>query len=340
MTRRVAAIDCGTNSLRLLIADVDVASHQLTDVQRRMEIVRLGQGVDATGMLAPDALARTLRVLAEYAAEIQEAGVTAVRMVATSATRDASNAADFASGVQETLGITPEVVTGDEEAMLSFGGATAELAGTGASSATDLGAVPEPPYLVVDIGGGSTEFVLGGVTAEALAGSGDGLAAMSVDIGCVRLTERHLRSDPPTEAEIKGAIADIDAALESVAAAIAVSVARTLVGLAGSVTTVAAIALGLSEYDPGRTHHARISAATVHAVTQQLLASTRRERAAIGSMHPGRVDVIGAGALVLDRVMQRFAFADVVTSEHDILDGVAWSIAGALTPPVPDGRRG
>jgi exopolyphosphatase/guanosine-5'-triphosphate,3'-diphosphate pyrophosphatase len=328
MTRRVAAIDCGTNSLRLLIADTDPAGPQLVDVRRRMEIVRLGQGVDATGVLAPDALARTFGVLAEYAREIQEAGATRIRMVATSATRDASNAADFTRGVQETLGIAPEVVTGGEEALLSFAGATTELAAAAADRSPRAAAAPEPPYLVVDIGGGSTEFVLGGAQDGDLVSAASSLAAISVDIGCVRLTERHLCSDPPTEAEIKGATADIDGALERVAAVIPVREARTLVGLAGSVTTVAAIALGLRKYDPGRTHHARISAGTVHAVTADLLAATRRERAAIGSMHPGRVDVIGAGALVLDEVMQRFGFAEVVASEHDILDGVAWSIAG------------
>jgi exopolyphosphatase / guanosine-5'-triphosphate,3'-diphosphate pyrophosphatase len=325
MTRRVAAIDCGTNSLRLLIADADPASRRLVDVQRRMEIVRLGQGVDATGVLAPDALARTFRVLADYARQIRDAGATRVRMVATSATRDARNAADFTGGVQETLGITPEVVSGGEEALLSFAGATTEL--TTADPDARAGTAPHPPYLVVDIGGGSTEFVLGGSDDADLASAASGLSAMSVDIGCVRLTERHLHSDPPTEAEIKGATADIEHALDAVGAAIAVADARTLVGLAGSVTTVAAIALGLAEYDPGRTHHARISAGAVHGVTSELLAATRRERAAIGSMHPGRVDVIGAGALVLDQVMQRFGFAEVVTSEHDILDGIAWSIA-------------
>jgi exopolyphosphatase / guanosine-5'-triphosphate,3'-diphosphate pyrophosphatase len=326
MTRRVAAIDCGTNSLRLLIADADPASRRLVDVQRRMEIVRLGQGVDATGMLAPDALARTFGVLADYDREIRAAGATRVRMVATSATRDARNAADFTAGVRETLGITPEVVSGGEEALLSFAGATTELTAAGPDARP--GTAPDPPYLVVDIGGGSTEFVLGGSQDADLATAANGLAAISVDIGCVRLTERHLHSDPPTEAEIKGATADIDRALDAVGAAIAVADAPTLVGLAGSVTTVAAIALGLKAYDPGRTHHARIPAGTVHAVTSELLAATRRERAAIGSMHPGRVDVIGAGALVLDQVMQRFGFAEVVTSEHDILDGIAWSIAG------------
>jgi exopolyphosphatase / guanosine-5'-triphosphate,3'-diphosphate pyrophosphatase len=325
MTKRVAAIDCGTNSLRLLIADVDPAAHKLVDVRRRMEIVRLGQGVDATGMLAPEALERTMRVLAEYAAEIREAGAEAVRMVATSATRDASNAADFTSGVHAALGIEPEVITGAEEAGLSFAGATAELAGVGQGG----GAHPEPPYLVVDIGGGSTEFVLGPLPQDGHeAAAGADLAAISVDIGCVRMTERHLRSDPPTAAQVQAASADIDAALEQVAAAVPIRSANTLVGLAGSVTTITAIALGLPQYDSARTHHARIPASDVHEVTYRLLSETRAERAAIGSLHPGRVDVIGAGALVLDRVLLRFGFADYVTSEHDILDGIAWSIAG------------
>lgn len=316
MTKRVAAIDCGTNSLRLLIADVDPATHDLTDVQRRMEIVRLGQGVDATGMLAPEALERTMRALADYAEQIAATHASAVRMVATSATRDASNAADFTRGVVDILGVPPEVISGDEEARLSFAGATAELAGAGGPAG------PVPPYLVVDIGGGSTEFVLG----SAVSGQPP-VAALSVDIGCVRLTERHLRSDPPSAAEVERAVTDIDKALEDVAAAITVPDARTLVGLAGSVTTVTAIALGLPSYDPARIHHARISAAAVHEVTRQLLSQTREQRAAIGSMHPGRVDVIGAGSLILDRIVQRFGFAEVVASEHDILDGIAWSLA-------------
>jgi exopolyphosphatase/guanosine-5'-triphosphate,3'-diphosphate pyrophosphatase len=244
-------------------------------------------------------------------------------MVATSATRDASNAADFARGVQATLGISAEVISGDEEARLSFAGATAELAG--AHSGTELA----PPYLVVDIGGGSTEFVLGGRPDGAAARHAADLAAISVDIGCVRLTERYLHSDPPAEAEVKNATADIDRALDDVAAAIAVKEGRTLVGLAGSVTTVTAIALGLTHYDPDRTHHARISADVAHAVTTQLLTQTRTERAAIPALHPGRVDVIGAGALVLDRVLGRFGFTELVASEHDILDGIAWSIASA-----------
>jgi exopolyphosphatase / guanosine-5'-triphosphate,3'-diphosphate pyrophosphatase len=322
MTQRVAAIDCGTNSLRLLIADIDPARHTLTDVRRRMEIVRLGQGVDATGRLAPDALERTFGVLAGYAAEITAADARRVRMVATSAIRDASNAGEFTSGVLSILGTPPEVITGDEEARLSFGGATAELA-----AEEGAGHQPVPPYLVVDIGGGSTEFVLGdgGSTAYLPASP----AAISVDIGSVRLTERHLHSDPPTGAEVQRAVSDIDRGLGDVAAALPVGDARTLVGLAGSVTTITAIALGLPAYDSARTHHAWISADLVDAVTAQLLSQTREQRAAIGSLHPGRVDVIGAGALVLDRIMRRFGFTEYVTSEHDILDGIAWSLASS-----------
>ena len=312
MTCRVAAVDCGTNSLRLLLADVDPGRAELTDVIRRMEIVRLGQGVDQTGRLAPEALARTMAVLREYADIIARSGAQAVRMVATSATRDADNAAEFVRMVKEVLGVAPEVLTGDEEAVLSFTGATAELA-----------AGPDPgPFLVADIGGGSTEFVLGE------AGGGRPPHAISVNIGCVRMTERHLHGDPPADQEVAAAVADIDAALEEVAAAVPAREARTLIGLAGSVTTVAAIAMGLPAYDATRIHHARVAAADVHAVTRGLLAQTRAERAAIGVMHPGRADVIGGGALILDRLMRRFGFAEVLVSEHDILDGMAWSLAG------------
>ncbi len=310
---RVAAIDCGTNSLRLLIADVDRGAGELVDVDRRMEIVRLGQGVDATGRLAPDALARTFRVLDAYAGAIRKASAASVRMVATSATRDAANTGEFVAGVTRTLGVAPEVLSGAEEAYLSFTGATVELRSE----------FP-PPYLVADIGGGSTEFVIG--SDADLAGAARPSAELSVDIGCVRLTERHLHADPPRPAQISAATADIDAALDTVAAKVPVASARTLIGLAGSVTTVAGIALGLTAYDPARIHHARIPAAAVHEVTRELLAETRQQRARIAVMHPGRVDVIGAGALVLDRVMARFGFGEVVASEHDILDGIAWSL--------------
>ena len=327
---RVAAIDCGTNSLRLLIADVDPGAGRLDDLARRMEIVRLGQGVDATGRLAPEALARTFRVLEDYAGAIRRASATLVRMVATSATRDAANAGEFVAGVMNILGVAPEVLSGDEEARLSFTGATAELAPALTAAAGDpmpdvaeRPAEPPPPYLVVDIGGGSTEFVVG---AEGLHAAHP-VAALSVDVGCVRLTERHLHDDPPRPAQISAAAADVEAALDVVAAKVPVTGARTLIGLAGSVTTVAGIALRLPGYDPARIHHAAIPAAQVHEVTKALLGQTREQRAAIPVMHPGRVDVIGGGALVLDRIMARFGFADVVASEHDILDGIAWSLA-------------
>ncbi len=317
VTRRVAAVDCGTNSLRLLVADVDLARGELTDVARRMEIVRLGQGVDQTGRLAPQALARTAGALRDYADVIAGAAARPVRMVATSATRDASNTAEFTRLVKEILGVAPEVLTGSQEAVLSFTGATAELAGAHAGPFRQNFL---PPYLVVDIGGGSTEFVLGQPGEPAG-------HAISVDIGCVRMTERHLHGDPPTRAERAAATSDIDAALDAVTSAVPVREARTLIGLAGSVTTVAGIALDLPAYDPARIHHARMPAAGVHEVAESLLAQTRAARAAIGVMHPGRVDVIGGGALILDRIMQRLGFGEVLVSEHDILDGIAWSLA-------------
>ena len=309
MSRRVAAIDCGTNSIRLLIADIDAERAELTDVVREMRIVRLGESVDGTGRLSEAALVRTIGALRDYRQVIARESAAAVRMVATSATRDAENAQEFVSRVKEVLGVVPDVLTGDEEARLSFTGATRELA---AESGWP------PPYLVADIGGGSTEFVLGGP---------DGIrGALSVDIGCVRLTERHLHGDPPTDAEIAAASRDIDLALDAVAASVPAGEAMTLVGLAGSVTTVAGVALGLTAYDPASIHHSRITAAQVDAVTRQLLEQTRAQRSAIGVMHPGRVDVIGAGALVLDRIMSQFGFPEVLVSEHDILDGIAWSI--------------
>lgn len=330
--QRVAAIDCGTNSLRLLIADIDVARGELDDLHRRMEIVRLGQGVDATGKLAPEALARTFAMLEEYARTISESGATAVRLVATSATRDATNAGEFTIGVRRILGVEPEVVTGKQEAHLSFSGATAglgRLSGYIGDHGETPAAPPESPFLVVDIGGGSTEFVLGSPGDDA-----EALDAISMNIGSVRLTERYLRDDPPTAEQIAAATADIDGALARVAVAIHVGAARTLVGLAGSVTTVAAVALGLPGYDPVLIHQARLAAARVREVTAELLGQTRAQRARNGAIHPGRVDVISAGSLILDRVMDRFGFAEVMISEHDILDGIAWSIVGP-----PGGRR-
>jgi exopolyphosphatase/guanosine-5'-triphosphate,3'-diphosphate pyrophosphatase len=305
---RVAAIDCGTNSVRLLVADVDRAAGRLSDVDRRLEIVRLGEGVDATGRLGAEPLARTLRALRSYRQIIAETSASAVRMVATSATRDAANSGEFVAGVGDILGIEPEVLSGEDEARLSFTGATAELAGDA-----------DAPYLVTDIGGGSTEFVLGEPGAVT--------AAVSVNIGCVRMTERHLHHDPPRGDEIAAARADIDAALDVVAGKIPVSTARTLVGLAGSVTTVAALVLGLDSYQAERIHHSRVSAAAVREVTEGLLMQTRAERAQLAVMHRGRVDVIGGGALVLAQIMERFGFGEVLVSEHDILDGLAWSLA-------------
>jgi exopolyphosphatase/guanosine-5'-triphosphate,3'-diphosphate pyrophosphatase len=307
---RVAALDCGTNSLRLLIADIDPVTGDVIDVDRETRIVRLGQGVDQTRRFADDALARTFVVCREYAALIDARQAEQVRFVATSASRDVSNRDAFVDGVRQALAVVPEVISGDEEAALSFAGATRELIGVPGT---------QPPYLVIDIGGGSTEFVLGGRDVE---------AARSVDIGCVRLTERHLHDDPPTPVQIEAARADIVAGVELAAQTVPFARASTVIGLAGSVTTVAAIALELVEYDEVRIHHSRITSAQIHQVTQRLLTMSRADRAALPVMHPGRVDVIGAGALVLDTIVARLGVPEVVVSEHDILDGIALSIAG------------
>ncbi len=300
---RVAAIDCGTNSIRLLVADIH--DRTLTDLDRRMEIVRLGQGVDRTGRLAPKALDRTFAALRVYADRINELGATHVRMVATSATRDAANSDEFVAGVQDILGVPPDVASGDEEARLSFVGAT-----------RDLGDALPSPYLVVDIGGGSTELVLG---------DGELRSAISVDIGCVRLTERHLQDDPPTAAQVAAARRDIEVALDLAALTVPLHETRTLVGVAGSVTTVGGIALDLPAYDPVAIHHSRVAAPAVRAISDRLLALDHAGRAAIPVMHPGRVDVIAAGALVLRAIVDRVGVPEVVVSEHDILDGIAWS---------------
>ena len=311
---RVGAIDCGTNSIRLLVADIDPSTGASTDVHRQMEVVRLGHGVDRTGRLDPAAIARTLTRSAEYRDTCRALGTEKVRFVATSASRDAENASDFVDGVRAIFtdyGIEPEVVSGAEEAALSFRGATVEVAAAGFPG----------PYLVVDLGGGSTELVRGTTTVE---------AARSVDIGCVRMTERHLVSDPPTPAEIAAATKDIDAAVAVAEREVGFTGIRTLVGLAGSITTVTAHALGLPEYDPLAIHLADLPAERIAASTTALLAATREERAAMGFMHPGRVDVIGAGALVWQRIVETVVRAAapeaIVTSEHDILDGIALSL--------------
>lgn len=317
MTQRVAAVDCGTNSIRLLIAQVDPGTGGLVDLVRRMEIVRLGHGVDRTGQLAPEALARTIAQTREYAAQCRQYDVDRIRFVATSATRDARNAADFVAGVHEAFGdldVLPEVISGDEEARLSFLGATGDLVAA---------AVPGP-YLVVDIGGGSTEMVRGTSAVQ---------AARSVDVGCVRMTERHLIGDPPTADQIALATGDIDAAIRQAGAVVDVTPVRTLVGLAGSVTTIAAHLLGLAAYDAEAIHLSHARPAQVQAACAELLAMTRQQRAEQGYLHPGRVDVIGAGALVWSRVVEYVRSAtglgedlSVYTSEHDILDGIALSL--------------
>ena len=303
---RVAAVDCGTNSIRLLVADIE--GDTLSDLDRRMEIVRLGEGVDRTGRLAAAALQRTFAACRRYAEVIEETKAEQVRFVATSASRDVTNRDEFVAGVRAELGVEPEVISGTEEAELSFAGATRELLGGGYQT----------PFLVVDIGGGSTEFVLGGTTVQ---------AARSVDVGCVRMTERHLHDDPPTTAQVAAARADIEAAIGLASETVPIERAATLVGLAGSVTTVAATALDLPAYLPERIHRSTISAAEVGSVAERLLGMRREERAALPFMHPGRVDVIGAGALILACVVAAAAVDEVLVSEHDILDGIAWSLA-------------
>lgn len=305
---RIAGLDCGTNSLRLLIADLQ-PDGTLRDVVRDMRVVRLGEGVDRTGELSAAALSRTFEVLREYAARCRELGAERVRLVATSATRDARNTGDFTRGVREILGVEPEVITGEQEAALSFVGATGDLVGR-----PDL---PDP-YLVVDIGGGSTEFILGGPGGPA--------ASCSVDIGCVRLTERHVRSDPPAPAEIQAAEADVAAALADVGAAVDLAATRTLLAVAGTATTVTALALGLPAYDPERIHLSAVSLGDVERICDELGRMDSTRRAALGPMHPGRVDVIVAGALILREVVRAADAGGMVASEHDILDGITLSL--------------
>jgi len=314
---RVAGIDCGTNSIRLLVADVDRASGALTDVDRRMEVVRLGQGVDRTGRIAPEALERALAATRRYATRCTELGVEAIRYVATSATRDAENRREFVDGVRTAIGVEPEVIDGAEEARLSFRGATGVL-----------GSRHPGPLLVVDLGGGSTELVLG---------TDAPVASYSMDVGCVRMTERHLHSDPPTTSEIAAAAADVRAALDAASAMVPLERTVTLVGLSGTVTTVTAHALGLPRYDPLVIDGTVLPIEVVLAAADDLLHRTHAQRAALGFMHPGRVDVIGAGALVWAEVVRRVqrdvagvgrVLGPVVTSEHDILDGITLSAAG------------
>lgn len=318
---RVGAIDCGTNSIRLLIADADPdagsdapgSAPRLRDVVREMRIVRLGAGVDATGWLSEEALRRTFEAAGAYAEQLRRHEVDRVRMVATSATRDAGNRQAFAAGIRERLGIEPEVISGDEEARLSFAGAAA--------------AVPqaaEGRSLVVDIGGGSTEFVLG---------EADGvIAARSHDIGSVRLTERYLSSNPPTEAQLRRLVEDVDAAVEATLETVPLDTATRLIGVAGSVTTVTARALGLERYDSQAVHGAELGIEEITAAAGELTRMTREQRSDLEYMPAGREDVIGAGAQIWARIAQRIGeltegrIRTAVTSEQDILDGIALSL--------------
>ena len=300
---RVAAIDCGTNSLRLLIADISDGNFR--EVTRHMEVVRLGQGVDRTKAFDLAAIERTLKVTAEYANIIRSKGVEKIRFCATSASRDATNRHLFIAGVREILGIEPEVIPGEEEAALSFTGATKSLSQTDA------------PFLVVDIGGGSTEFVYG---ADRV------IAARSVNIGCVRMKERHLLSQPPTADQLVAAISDIDSAIAHAAEIVPITTFKTLIAVAGTATTVAAAALGLESYDRYAIHLSRIPAAKIHEVAAMFQSMPKAEIAALGYMHPGRVDVITAGSLVFSQVVSASGAKEVVVSESDILDGMAWSL--------------
>jgi exopolyphosphatase/guanosine-5'-triphosphate,3'-diphosphate pyrophosphatase len=300
---RVAAIDCGTNSIRLLIADVQ--GENFREVIREMEIVRLGQGVDQTGEFHPDAIARTLAAVDKFALEITRRGVEKIRFCATSATRDATNRDLFIEGVKSRLGIAPDVISGEEEARLSFAGATKDL--------TDSLA----PFLVIDIGGGSTEFVIGNRNVE---------SAKSVNIGCVRMAERHLKSDPATISEIESARKDIKTAITEANQVVDIKSAKSLIAVAGTATTVAAAALDLPQYDRYAIHLSRISATKTHEVSEMFLKMNRSQRAALGYMHPGRVDVIGAGSLVLSEIVKAVGANEFIACESDILDGIAFSL--------------
>jgi len=306
---RFAAIDCGTNAIRLLIAEV--VDNRLLEINRRMLTVRLGEGIDATGEFAPAALERTFAAVDEYAAEIERSDVQSLRMVATSASRDARNADVFRDGVRRRLGVTPEVISGVEEAELSFLGAVRGLGSSLLSS----------PLLVADIGGGSTELVLGNAV------SGDISFRYSMDIGCVRMTERHLHGDPPATAQVAETVATIDHALDDALAEVPVGEVACFVGLAGSVTTVAALAHGLPAYDSAVIHGSTTSLMQVEAVTTTLLTQTREQRAAEPVMHPGRVDVIAGGALVLRQLMRRLPVDSVVAGETDLLDGIVYTLS-------------
>lgn len=310
---RVAAFDCGTNSLRLLVADIDDHG-AMTELRRETRIVRLGQGVDATGEFAPEALERTFAVTREYAELAAEYSPERIRFVATSASRDVRNRDEFFAGIFAILGVVPDVITGDEEARLSFLGATA-----GRSA-------DEGPFLVMDLGGGSTELVLG---------TGDVEAAVSMDIGSVRLTERHMASGQPDGEQIRAAVTDIDTHLDDAAEVVDLGAARTFIGVAGTVTTLTAGILGLDSYQRERIHGARLTVSEVERQADDLVRMDRDARAALPYMHPGRVDVIAAGGLIFARTVSRVDDAvrtrggelAITVSETDILDGIALDLA-------------
>ena len=300
---QVAVIDCGTNSIRLLIANV--SSNSFEEVVRTMEIVRLGQGVDENKAFHPDAINRTLLAVKSFKEIIDKNKVDKIRFCATSATRDAMNRNLFIDGVRDILNVQVEVIPGEEEAALSFTGATYQL---------DQGS---GPFLVVDIGGGSTEFVYGDKKV---------ISAKSVNIGCVRMSERHLTNQPPTMDQIASAIVDIDIAITQAAVSVPINSAKSLIAVAGTATTVAAAALDLSKYDRDLIHLSKISADKVHKVAQMFQSMNKSEISALPYMHEGRVDVITAGSLVLSRVMAATGAVEFVASESDILDGMAFSL--------------
>ncbi len=300
---QVAVIDCGTNSIRLLIAEISGSTFK--EVIRTMEIVRLGQGVDENKAFHPDAINRTLLAVKSFKEIIDRNNVDKIRFCATSATRDAKNRNLFIDGVRDILNVQVEVIPGEEEAALSFTGATYQL---------DQGS---GPFLVVDIGGGSTEFVYGDKKV---------ISAKSVNIGCVRMSERHLTNQPPTMDQIASAIVDIDIAITQAAVSVPINSAKSLIAVAGTATTVAAAALDLSKYDRDLIHLSKISADKVHKVAQMFQSMNKSEISALPYMHEGRVDVITAGSLVLSRVMAATGAAEFVASESDILDGMAFSL--------------
>ncbi len=312
---RVAAFDCGTNSLRLLIADIDVDAGTSVDLVRELRVVRLGQGVDRTGRIADASLQRVFAAVEEYMQIVLEHDVREIRFCATSAARDAENAEEFIAGIRERVGVAPEVLDGLEEATASFAGAT-----------RDLPPLPEP-LLVIDIGGGSTELILGNL-------DGTIVGQVSLDIGSVRLNERHLADDPPSQEQIDAAVADIDAALDG--CSVDPADAGAVLGVAGTVTTLAAGVLDLKSYEPDLIHHSVLRPDAVQGLVSRLLTMFIEQRKALPYMHPGRADVIGAGGLILTRILRRTTVNSMLVSEHDILDGIAWSL---VSPGSSDGKR-